>query len=317
MLRVIKFWGNYSDKCEFSNCSTFYEVLPIVLDEAAGIRELLEIALSNGWDVEQTETVEVSRHWGIKLTAAIRLKETKLQNRGVYISGEIEPRVVFLGLVTIPNSKVLPLNEGTDKPVTEDQSYELINLQECSISTVCEIDGETTLVKQGWDYFHAIRFLGYSRETFEKVSGIQSGTFDDEITSCDDCGEYFYQSNGYTNAFHIVNECTLLGIKCGCYEEYCKKNIADFVNDSDKAMELDVATQLEVSGKLVHVQRFIGGMVDGRGGYFNGESTREGTPKQVLADLLKKFPKRKYVFTHDESGQFQSYFSIWQVKGNK
>ena len=55
-------------------------------------------------------------------------------------------------------------------------------------------------------------------------------------------------------------------------------------------------------------------MVDGRGGYFNGKSTREGTPKSVLAEYMALKPDSVFLFTHDESGQFQTYFSIWEIK---
>jgi hypothetical protein len=62
MKRLIKFWGNYSDKCEFSNCSTKYEILPILVDDAAGNKELQELALSNG--------IEFTRAGSFKLTLA-------------------------------------------------------------------------------------------------------------------------------------------------------------------------------------------------------------------------------------------------------
>ena|SRR3990167_2843335 len=59
-----------------------------------------------------------------------------------------------------------------------------------------------------------------------------------------------------------------------------------------------------------------GGMTDGRGGWFRGELTREGEPETVLAELLERNPEGEYVFSHDESGQFQVYFSVWRVAGS-
>jgi hypothetical protein len=167
---------------------------------------------------------------------------------------------------------------------------------------------------QDWDYYHALPFLGYSIERFQEVLEVAERTFDDEVTSCHECGEYMWNDNGRTYNYRIVDECTLLGMECGCYDEWCKKNWKSKINTPDECVELDFAEELESKGKLVHIARYIGGMTDGRGGYYAGECCAEGEPKKVLAALLKKNPKAKYVFTHDESGQFQTYFSVWRVK---
>jgi hypothetical protein len=318
MLRVIKFWGNYNDIVQFSNCSTEYEVLPIVFEDTATERELMEVCLSNNIQFKGIAVIERPNlgYHDIKLKAAIELTETKLQNTGVYISGKMEARKVYLGLVTIPKCKALPIHEGVDKLVTEDQAYNIINNQECSVAYTADVDGEHLLVMEDWDYFHSIKFLGYSLESFENSAGTNNNrTFSDEVTSCNDCGEYMWESNGHNYNYRIVDDCTLLGIKCGCYEAHALNNIEEYVDDSSKAVELKVAEKLSEQGKLKFVERYISGMVDpGRGGYYAGYgSVSNGQPEEILAALKLKYPKHRYVFSHDESGQFQTYFSVWRV----
>ena len=90
-------------------------------------------------------------------------------------------------------------------------------------------------------------------------------------------------------------------------------NWEECINDCKTSVELDVAEKLEEQKKIKHLERFIGGMTDGRGGMYDGESTREGNPVEVLAEYQDKHPDKQFLFTHDESGQFQTYFSIWLV----
>lgn len=228
MKRLIKFWGNYSDKCEWSNCSTRYEVLPILVDDADGDKELLEIALSNNIKYEALEKVE-SKSWAyrydIQLTHALRLTEKTKQDSGVYLPNKIEPRVTWLGFVTLPKSTVLEPKDTLNNKLTVLQCCDIVNLQECDIDDVADINGEVTLIRQGWDSYHGIALLGYSMDSFLKHYKIEHATFSDEVAHCHECGQYVYETNGYQNNFVVVEECNLLGKPCGCYDMWVTQNI--------------------------------------------------------------------------------------------
>jgi hypothetical protein len=178
-----------------------------------------------------------------------------------------------------------------------------------------ELNDEVLMLIDGWDAFHCLEFMGYSFKQFMELSQCESTIFSDEVTSCHECGEWMHNDNGYTYNYRIVDG-ELLGLECGCYAEHMKEHWHDRVNDPKVPIELEVAEELEESGTLEHLERFIGGMTDGRGGYFNGESCSEGNPEEVLADYQQKYPDKQFLFTHDESGQFQTYFSIWEVVSN-
>jgi hypothetical protein len=173
---------------------------------------------------------------------------------------------------------------------------------------------------EGWHFFHAMRMAGYSLEKFKKILGVEEDNcnFHDSVFDCSHCNKYDYTDNGYTYNYRMT-EYEQLGLRCGCWDEYAEsdKAIEEYTDDHSKAIEMKNAENLEKKGKLKHLERFIGGWVDGRGGYFNGKSTREGKPETVLIEYQKKFPKKKFIFSHDESGQFQSYFSIWEVVSKK
>jgi hypothetical protein len=185
---------------------------------------------------------------------------------------------------------------------------------EFGISAVGEmVGGETVLVKTGWEYFHVLPLLGYSLEDFEERLGIEEHGFDDDTESCSGCGKFDSRDDGYMYNFREVCG-DWLGVNCGCYEEAIESEWESFVDDSERAIELAVAERLAEKGEIEHVERFIGGMVDGRGGYWRGSgAVREGNPEDVLAEMREKEPDARFVFSHDESGQFQTYFSIWRV----
>lgn len=103
------------------------------------------------------------------------------------------------------------------------------------------------------------------------------------------------------------------------------KRVIKFWNqyENDLGKFSDCSTKYEVLPILVNdtadlkelrkIATILGLKVFGRGGRYNGEFTREGKPDDILKNLLKENPGKLYLFTHDESGQFQNYFSVWEV----
>jgi hypothetical protein len=101
--------------------------------------------------------------------------------------------------------------------------------------------------------------------------------------------------------------------------------------DGKKPMPLDKAHALWREGKLVFVERFVGGFAD-RGGSWHGPDEREGVeafdngdadsygsttvgnPQEVIPARRKASPKAQFICSLDESGQFQTYWSLWRIK---
>lgn len=315
MKRLIKYWGPYNET-GFSDCSTKYEVLPFLVEDSAGAKELALFAvdLNMSFSSIATKPKDKSRR-GLVVTHSLELSEKKTKDNGI----SKESMKVYLGFITVKEYKCLPIFKGINKKLTKDQAHDIVNNQAFGVSDTGEIDGEPLIVMESWNYFHELKLNGYSLESFEKAQGITKTKghveFDDSVSRCDECGVYDYQDDGYKYNHRIVNG-SVYGINCGCFAKACKNNLEDFVDDTNTPLELEAAKELEKEGRLVFVERFIGGMVDGRGGSFAGKRVREGTPSEVLAEYKSKHPKAKFVFVHDESGQFQTYFSIWKVKRN-
>lgn len=314
MKRLIKFWDNYNDECEFSDCSTKYEIYPVLFSDGAGPRELMEFALSNGMAFKGVANVPKAYSRYCKLTDAIELKTKTKQDDGCYLKGTEKERVTWLGFISVTEKSFLKLKETLGNKVSKDEAYEIIDHHEFGVEYTCELNDKYFLVISEWGYYHALKFYGYSIESFEKSAGIQGRTFSDEVTKCDECDEYMWETNGYDNNYRIVDDCNLLGVECGCFAEYTKSNVEKYANKHETAIELEQAEELEQARKIKFISRFIGGMTDpGRGGMFKGEYVSNGQPEQVLAELLKTNPNGRYVFSHDESGQFQTYFSVWEL----
>lgn len=324
MKRLIKYWSTISsDEHSFSECSSRYEILPELVSDEAGGKELR--ALAKKYNIEIRTYVFTredggrSRH-GLTITHAVKVEETK-SGRGMYSDEKYQ---VYLGFITLPKADgtLKPL-ASLDNPVTHDQAIEIVNLQEYGVDNYGEtMDGagdQCVLVKSGWNYDHEISFLGYSLESFEKSLGITEHGFYDDTENCSECGKFDSRDNGYTYNFRYVECKGNLGINCGCFDEFCESEeaIEHYKDNTEECMNLTGAKALTDKGKLKHLERFIWGMVDGRGGYYAGKATREGDPKSVLEEYQTKYPKKSFVFTHDESGQFQTYFSIWEVTQTK
>ena len=317
MKRVIKFYNTHnSDGIKFSDCSTEYEILPILVDDTAGIDELLSLLpkLNLSAQCEPVSNEKPQYGWrSLKITNAIQVDTYKSKRYR-----ETESLPVYLGFITLPDENgPLPLQESIgNENITTDTVYEICNNQCYGVQDIGQtVDNETILVKSGWNYFHEIPLLGYSLEKFEQVAGIDEHGFYDDTDRCYNCNLFDSRDDGYNYNFREVDG-DWLGVNCGCYHEACKNEFLSFVNDSSKCIEKSVANELVESDQIEFVERFIGGMVDGRGGYYDGESCREGNPESILNDLLKKDSEGEFIFSHDESGQFQTYFSVYKVLNN-
>ena len=312
MKRLIKYTPQYTnDGAKFSYCSTEYEVLPVLFPDTAGIEDLKEYIREHKIDATSKKYIadkpKYGNHRTTTITHAIQLKETAIKYDKTVLP-------MYLGLIVLADGGSLPLMESIDNPISEEQTNDIFNNQEYGVSDFGEnISDEPCLVIESWDFFHEMPLLGYPLANFYKALGIEEYTgFSDDTYRCEGCNKFDSRDNGYTYNHRVVNECVLLGVKCGCYDEYLKENWRERVN-TNEPIELSVAKELEADGDIKFIERFIGGMTDGRGGYYDGKSCEEGDPTEILEKLLEDNPDGEYIFTHDESGQFQTYFSVWKI----
>jgi len=316
MKRLIKYTSPYED-LEFSNCSTKYEVLPFVVEDHAGSSELRELATFLGYKPLGKVKPLKSRR-GLSITHTIPVETKKRLGYDGKIDSRRPVETTRLGFITLDERDAeragIEVNVECEGVLTPDQNYNILNNQCFDFYDFIELNNETVLNIESWDAFHHLALLGYSLDKFMEDHNCKETVFSDSVTSCGQCGEWMYNDNGYTYNYRIVDS-ELLGIECGCYEEYVSRNWTDRIDDTKTPIEKEVAEKLEEEGKIEHLERFIGGMTDGRGGFYGGKATREGDPESVLEEYQKKFPDSQFIFTHDESGQFQTYFSIYKVVG--
>lgn len=321
MKRVIKFWNMYrQDEGQFSDVSTKYEILPILVPDNAGPKELKAIAKQLGIRLKgapkKSKPVEGYRRTEIAMTHFVKTtKKTEPKFHGK------EKYDWYLGFVTLPvRSGILEPSVKINRKMTDEQYQDIVNERAYGVADVGDFsmvpkETDMRVVMEDHSYYHEMAMLGYSQKHFEKLAGVKDHDygrdFEDGCFRCDDCGTWDSNDSGYTYNYRIMDG-EMLGINCGCVHEHGKKEFLKYVN-TRTPLELEPAEELAEDGLIEHVERFIGGMTDGRGGSWKGESTREGTPEGVLKEFLAKEPKSKFLFTHDESGQFQSYFSIWRV----
>lgn len=316
MKRLAKIW-NVDERdgiLHFSTCSTVRELLPIVAESD------LNPNISDQWlalSARKDYTDEIVRqkplHSDFQITDYIKLDETKTHK---YRDDETVP--VYMAWIEF-RTGCLPVKRSLDNEIPEDWG-EIINNQDYGVAEYGEhVDGSDCLLIESWDFFHSLAFNGYSCEALYKAMGIDEYSgFSDETISCSHCSKFDRRDNGYSYNHRYIEEVGDLGVNCGCYAEHCKNEYADNANDPEKTIELSTAQELETEGHLEFVERFIGGMLDaGRSGYFNGESCDQGDPKEVMKSYREKEPDTDFIFTHDESGQFQTYFSIWRLTGDQ
>jgi len=244
----------------------------------------------------------------------------KIVKPKMFCGDKQEFSTVYIGFVTLQDKGTLKPTNKIVKRITKDQAQEIINNGEYGISQVGEHaqEDKNVLVKEGWNYYSVMRLLGYHHEQFEEVANVEDYGFEDDTTRCDECGMLDSNDDGYVYNFRHVEDLGMLGTNCGCFDEHCKLNFADtYANNPKQAIERAAATDLENEGKIERLETFIGGMVDGRGGYFEGKPTREGTPEAILREYQEKMPEKTFMFIHEESGQFQQYFSIAEIMPEK
>lgn len=155
--------------------------------------------------------------------------------------------------------------------------------------------------------------------TKRDVKLIKSCYTTDGLSSCEECGmAYDTESYDSNPGYVIAGDCSFV-CRNGCFGEWLKRyGLDDYINQSNKALPIECAEALEKNKSLKFIRRYIGGMVDpGRGGYYSDGKHKglvdNGQPDEVLRTLLEQSPNTKYVLSHDESGQFQTYWSVWQV----
>lgn len=315
MKRVILYTSPY-EEIQFSNCSTKYEVLPYVVDDSANAKDLRELAKDLGMKILDRVVSLENDGRSLKITHSVTVaKAPRFDTWGKRDSRRPIERT-RLGFITLAENIAskcsIEVDVACDGVLTQEQAYNILNYQAFDFQDFITLDGKTVLSLDSWGAFHHLNMLGYSLDQFMKLYDTDETIFSDSVTQCSKCGEWMYENNGHTYNYRMI-DCDLLGLECGCYAEYVEDNWQDRINDVDTPIELEVAETLEEQKKIKHLERFIGGMVDGRGGFYGGKSTREGDPAKVLAEYQKKYPKADFIFTHDESGQFQTYFSIWRV----
>lgn len=314
MKRLIKYHQRYGDEPEFSNCSTQYEVLPILLPDDADDIDLKFFGLELGYTFKRgAKPKNVKSNWGrLKISNALELKDKVLQDDGCYLKGKDVLRTQYLGFIQVEEYCSIPALESLNNEISPDVFryaedtgiyLEVIHIRE---------ESEALLLIDGWDAFHILELLGY--QSFDKMLEkfkIESSVFSDSVECCSGCEEWDYNDDGYVTN-HRVLDCELFGVACGCYAEAAKKCLDVFINDAGQCLEDDLIDELLEEGKIEKIETFIGGMTDGRGGYLNGESVREGNPESVLVDALKNTDD-KFLFGRDESGQFQTYFTLYKL----
>lgn len=320
MKRVIKYYNKFShDKADFSTSSTEREILPILVENDADGKTLRAIAKKLGLKVKPSTRVikpENKRYGAIKITHALPLNE---QVTKAYF-GKTETYQVYLGLVDLESYKFegpLELRESVNQPIDYDTAIEIVNHNAYGISDYGEhIDGQDIIVKSGWEFYHIIPLLGYSLESFLEVLEAEDYGFEDDTDRCSECGVLNSRDNGYTYNFRYIESVGNLGLHCGCFADFAKspEAIEHYTNNARECIELEIAESLEELGKLEHIGRYFGGVTGGRPGYWKGEVCPIKNPDEVLKEELEKNPDAKIVFSHDESGQFQTYFSAWKVK---
>lgn len=317
MKRLIKYRGGYSNNADFSDCSTEFEVLPELIDDKdATLETLVSLALKHNIEIQdQLVNTENFPRWNRLHGMPVVLTTERYEDTSGF-RNESKTIPIYLGMITVPTGKYDPLEPVAKYglSITESQRCEIVNMQSYGVENCGEmIDGNSVLIADHWALPVNLKLLGYDPESF--YDSFDETGFSDDTFSCDECGKYDNRDDGYTYNHRIVDECTQLGINCGCYDEYMQSEdaLSEFVNNHDRCVESTVADHHEEAGRLKKLQTYIGGMVDGRGGYINGESVPEGTPESILKELLAKHPNKKYIFVHEESGQFQTYFSVYEV----
>lgn len=357
MKRLIRYHNSHEqDGAAFSDCSTKYTVLPVLVADDAGAKELVAAAknmegqiplvtedmvigpdiakvakfnfthvMKQGGEVTPTGKPAVEwrpQHGPHRVTHAVQIGEVDVKD---YHDTRKQPE--WLGFITLARSEEIKPSKRPGKKMTKAQARHVVEYTEFGVQDVGETtDGKIIIVKSGWEYYCGLPLHGYSLESFQEAEGITEEGFHDDTSSCQSCGKFDSNDDGRQTNFREVNG-EYLGINCGCYGETCMSDDAleDFTDNEKKGMELEFAHKWMEQGRLKFVERYMGGWTDpGRGGYWGGADERNemkgsygscmaANPDKIVKEWQEKNPNGHFVISHDESGQFQSYWSLWQV----
>lgn len=293
------------------------------LSETDSAAQLKAIATQHGWAFK-THSVKVkserSQRYGgqggmLRTTRVIELAE---RGESLFYR-EPNGAPVYLAWVELPEIDALPPRVNVSDDVSEDEieNYRQ-NANDYDIGVGQfgdDEDGNAVIAVSSHAFWHIGPALGYSVAAMCAMYGgtEDSITFDDQVFYCQGCNTLQEDTDGYNYRFRIVDS-EMFGIACGCAADAELEHLDTYVNEPEKQIQPDTAELLVKAGKLEHVARYIGGMVDpGRGGYYDGERVENGQPDDVLAQLLENEPDAEFVLSMDEAGQFQVYWSVYRV----
>jgi len=180
MKRLIKFYNIYQNDNNladgipnFSHCSTKFEVLPYLVEDDAGPKELEALAkklkLRTKGRIRHNKTNKPGYYlYSSHLTTAVMLT-SKAHDKEMCSK---ETYQEWIGFITLPKSKVLKPVTKPGKRITKKQAYDIINFRELGVSgTYDYVNGDFIVVKSGWNFYTDMRLLGYDHEQFLKVIG--------------------------------------------------------------------------------------------------------------------------------------------------
>ena len=309
MKRLIKYHSHYNE-IKFSDCSTKYEILPYLVDDNAGSKELREFADALGYGrVDNCKALKKNNSYHNSdaniITHYVTIDET-IDGCGMYSDEKYQVRLAFITLRVHhwEGANVLTPIETPKTEMTLEQAYEIVGNQSYGVESIYQMNqdcnDESHLIMAGWHYYHEINLLGYDLDQFEKLIKVDDRNFYDSVFDCGDCGKGDYVDSGYTYNYQIV-ECTQLGINCGCYNKYLTKNWKNFINDFDSGLQGDIVEELVKQGKIVEVDDFCARWGDGV------------HPEDILKNVLKDDSKAQFIFGIDGVGQFRTDFTLYKV----
>jgi hypothetical protein len=311
MKRVLKFNHRYViNGWYFSEYSTNYELFPYVVDDDAGDDVLMEfIKKLNLRAVDEPIKIETpTDKESFFITNAV--KEGTISTAGFFNKASVS---VYLGFITIPESDILPVKESLGNKLSYDQACEIVKKQDYGVvDSGITVDGDGIVIRSGPEFYHALPMNGYDLNSFKEVLGITLEGLPNIYDRCNMCFKYESRYDGRIVNFHHTPDGDM-GIKCGCYDIYCKENLDKYIGVLGKPIPLHVAEELESEGVIEHVEQFIREFTDDPGDSWRGEICKEGDPIKILKWRMEEDPKSSYLTSEDTRGPFKNYFSLWKV----
>lgn len=324
MYRAVKFPQMYASdgsalRALHADRATFLDIVSAT-DSAA---ELKKIATDMGLAYHKKSVRAVNKYHDYQMPATTRVIELVERETTRFGLRSDETSPIYLAWVKIPEVAGLPIRTVVSDDVS-DAEIENFRLEgdysQLGIGQYGDDENGKCVIAVGDHSFWAIGpLLGYSvNAVCAMLGGAEDNiTFDDQVFYCQGCNTLQEDTDGHMYRYRQVDG-ELFGIACGCAAEAELECIEDYVNEPDKQITAESAERLVESGNLVHVARYIGGWTDpGRGGYYDGESVENGEPEGVIKALLEASPDASFVCSVDESGQFQTYWSVYRLIEDK